>query len=147
MRILVVFDGSDDGLEGLRMVAPLLAQTGTKHEITLAIVAWPPRPSPIWDRAFEREVAADDLHRAMAEVGAIELERLRNVFSGSGSLETAYLEGDPTDEILSLIASSRAELLIVGLTRGQHAHSVSERVLAMVQRSSLPAILAFGAPP
>ncbi|MBV8425488.1 MAG: hypothetical protein JO349_09855, partial [Candidatus Eremiobacteraeota bacterium] len=52
MKLAVVFGGSDDGLAGLRIAAGMLGANGQGHEICVAVIGWPPRRSPIWERAF-----------------------------------------------------------------------------------------------
>ena len=146
MKILVVFDGSDDGLEGLRRSAALLSAGGQKHEITAALVGWPPRRSPIWDKAFDNHPIMDDLHRAMAEVAAKEFERLRSVFEPLGAYQTQYLEGDPPTEIIALIDRFKPDLFIAGLTRGPDFESVTASAFTILRRSSVPAVLTFGNP-
>lgn len=144
MRILAVYDGSDDGYAGLQTVAQLLTALGTSNEFTLAVVGWPPRPSPIWDRAFEQQGVVDDLHRAMAEVAAFELERMRKLFSPLGAIQTEYLEGDPTPEVVALASRVRAELIVAGLTRGQRVRSVTDTLLAILEHTSIPTLVTFG---
>lgn len=144
MRILVAFDGSEDGFEGLRTIADLLRVSGTRHDITLAIVAWPARPSPIWDQAAELQVVADDLHRAVAEVVGMNLTRMQELFSPIGSIRIEYLEGNPVTELLALERRSQAQLMVVGQTRGKRAREVNENALAIIEGSSVRTLLAFG---
>jgi nucleotide-binding universal stress UspA family protein len=144
VRILVAFDGSEDGFEGLRTIADLLRVSGTRHDITLAIVAWPARPSPIWDQAAELQVVADDLHRAVAEVVGMNLTRMQELFSPIGSIRIEYLEGNPVTELLALERRSQAQLMVVGQTRGKRAREVNENALAIIEGSSVRTLLAFG---
>ena len=145
MTILVLFDGSDDGLEGLRTAANLLQTSGPRHEITMALVGWPPRRSPIWERAISRQAVLDDLHRAMAEVAAAEFERLRPILSPLGSLKTEYLEGDAATEILACVDRIKPQLVLIGLTRGVDAESVAATAFDVIRRSRVPTLLAYGA--
>jgi len=142
MKILAVFDGSDDGLAGLRKAASLLR--AQHNEVTAALVGWPPRRSPIWDRAFSKHPIVDDLHRAMAEVAAAEFERLKRVFEPLGTVKTEYLEGDPVSEIVGLIRRLNPDLLLAGLTRGIDAESVTASAFAILRQSAVPAIMTFG---
>lgn len=144
MRILVAFDGSEDGFEGLRSVADLLRSSGTSHDITVAIIAWPERLSPIWDQAAKLQVATDDVHRAVAEVVGTHLARMRELFFPIGPVRVEYLEGDPLTELLALEQRSQAELFIAGLTRGERTREVSEVALTLIERSSVRTLLAFG---
>jgi len=146
MKILAVFDGSDDGLAGLRVAARLLREGGQRHEITAALVGWPPRRSPIWDRAFSKHPILDDLHRAMAEVAAAEFDRLKKVFEPIGNVTVEYLEGDPVSEIVGLIRRSNPELFLAGLTRGIDAESVTASAFAILRQTAVPALLTFGDP-
>ncbi|MGH7683171.1 MAG: universal stress protein [Vulcanimicrobiaceae bacterium] len=144
MKILVLFDGSDDGLEGVRTAATMLQATGERHEMTMALVGWPPRRSPIWERALSSHVVLDDLHRAMAEVAAAEFQRLRAILGPLGSLEAQYLEGDPVTEITTCIDRLKPQLVLVGLTRGIDAESVAATAFNVVRRSKVPILLAYG---
>jgi hypothetical protein len=145
MKILVIFDGSDDGFAGLQAFAKLLGSLGWTKDFTLAIVGWPPRLSPIWDRAFERQGIVDDLHRAMAEVAAKEFDRLRWLFAPFGSITTEYLEGDPVSEIVALVKRTKPGLIVAGVTRGRRAGGMNENVTAFLQHTeSIPTLLAFG---
>jgi nucleotide-binding universal stress UspA family protein len=144
MRVLVAFDGSEDGFEGLRTIADLLRLSGTSYEITLAIVAWPARPSPIWDQAAELQAIDDDLHRAMADVVGMNLTRMGELFSPIGSVRIEYLEGNPVTELLALERRSHAQLMVVGQTRGKRSREVNENVLALIEGSSVRTLLAFG---
>ena len=145
MKIVVVFDGSDDGLEGLKAAAAML-RPGGPHAITAALVGWPPRHSPLWDRAFSKRQILDDLHRAMAEVAATEFERLKKIFEPVGSVQVEYLEGDPPAEIVALIDRLKPELFVAGLTRGANSESVTASAFAILRRTSVPAFLTFGKP-
>src|ERR1700735_3743738 len=104
MRVLVAFDGSDDGFEGLRIAANMMRAAGHRPEVPLVITGCPPRRSPMWERAMELRAVVDDLHRAMAEVAAHELARLHDLFAPVGSVAPYYAEGDPVAEVVALIA-------------------------------------------
>jgi nucleotide-binding universal stress UspA family protein len=144
VRILVAFDGSEDGFEGLRTIADLLGASGALHDLTLAIVAWPERASPIWDQAAELLLVDDDLHRAVAEVVGMNLTRMQELFSPVGSVRIEYLEGNPVNELLALGRRSRAQLMVLGQTRGKRAREVNENILALIERSSVRTLVAFG---
>lgn len=144
MKVVVIFDGSDDGFAGLTRAAEMLKASGAKHEIMAALVGWPPRKSPIWDRAFTNHPILDDLHRAMAEVASAEFTRLKKLFESVGTVTTEYLEGDPVTEIVALVERQKPGLLLAGLTRGQDAESVQATAFAIVRRTSVPAVLTFG---
>jgi hypothetical protein len=144
MKLLVAFDGSDDGFDGLRRVAGMLGAAGESYEIALVMVGWPPHRSPLWDRALERRLLVDDLHRAMAEVAALEFRRLRALFEPLGSILPEYAEGNPVAEIVELVALLEPDLLIAGITRGRGAKHVNATALAIIDQISVPAVLAFG---
>ena len=144
MRILVMFDGSDDGFAGLQRSVEMLKAAGAKHEIMAALVGWPPRKSPIWDRAFGKHPILDDLHRAMAEVASVEFTRLKELFAAVGNVSTEYLEGDPVVELVALIERQKPDLLLGGLTRGDDAESVEAAAFAVVRRTRVPTVLTFG---
>jgi hypothetical protein len=143
MRILVMFDGSEDGYAGLQRSAEMLKPSG-KHEIMCALVGWPPRKSPIWDKAFSKQPILDDLHRAMAEIASTEFKRLKELFASVGNVSTEYLEGDPIVELVALIDRQKPDLLIGGCTRGNDAESVEAVVFGVVRRTSVPTVLTFG---
>lgn len=146
MKLLIIFDGSDDGLAGLRIAADMLRSKGTTNDICTAVVGWPPRRSPIWERAFQQQQIVDDLHRSMAEVAARELERLREVFSPLGTVQSEYLEGEPVGEVVALVDRIKPEMLVAGLTRGEAAASVDAVAFEITKRTSLPVFLAYGKP-
>lgn len=146
MKIVVVFDGSDDGLAGLRVAAGMLRGNGKQNEIRVAVIGWPPRRSPIWDRAFARREILDDLHRSMAEIASQELERLREVFAPVGSVETEYLEGDPITETVALVNRVKPDLLIAGLTRGRDSLTIDASALEIKRQVSVPTFLTYGPP-
>lgn len=144
MRVLVMFDGSDDGFAGLQRMVDMLKASGTKHEIMCALVGWPPRKSPIWDRAFTKQPILDDLHRAMAEVASTEFKRLRELFATVGNVTTEYLEGDPVVELVALVGRQKPDILAGSFTRGNDAESVEATVFAVVRRTTVPTFLTFG---
>jgi hypothetical protein len=144
MRVLVMFDGSDDGFASLQHPVEMLKASGTKHEIMCALVGWPPRKSPIWDRAFNKQPILDDLHRAMAEVASTEFKRLKELFATVGNVTTEYLEGDPIVELVALIDRQKPDVLVGGFTRGNDAESVEAVVFAVVRRTTVPTLLTFG---
>jgi hypothetical protein len=144
MKVLVAFDGSDDGFDGLRMAAGMLSGLGTDHKIALVIVGWPPRHAPIWDRALERNFLVNDLHRAMAEVAAAEFVRLRALFEPLGSILPEYAEGDVVAEVVELAALLEPDLVIAGITRGRNATHANAAALAIVHRIPTPVFIAFG---
>ena len=146
MKLAVVFDGSDDGLAGLRIAADMLRANGQGHEICVAVIGWPPRRSPIWERAFTKREILDDLHRAMAEVASQELQRLRELFSPLGSVKTEYMEGDPIAEVVALVDRMKPDMLLVGLTRGKDAASVDAVAFEITKRTSVPVFLTYGKP-
>lgn len=144
MKVLVIFDGSDDGFAGLQHAHEMLKGYGAKHEIVCALVGWPPRKSPIWDKAFTKQPILDDLHRAMAEVASAEFKRLKGLFAGVGDVKTEYLEGDPVTEMVALIEREKPDLFVGGLTRGDDSESVTATAFAIVRRTHVPAFLTFG---
>jgi hypothetical protein len=144
MKVTVIFDGSDDGFAGLQRAVDLLKNAGGKHEIMASLVGWPPRKSPIWNKAFAKQPILDDLHRAMAEVAATEFKRLKALFETVGDVKTEYLEGDPADEIVALIERQEPDLFVGGLTRGDDADSVISGAFSILRRTSVPAFLTFG---
>ena len=143
MKLLVVFDGSDDGFEGLRFAAGVLAGKGT-HEATLAVFGWPPRVSPLWDKIFSAQVVLDDLHRSMAEIASRELERVKKLFEPLGKAATHYAEGDPIDEMERLIGDLKPDLVLVGLTRGRHREVVLGTVAQVIGKTKVPTFVTFG---
>ena len=146
MKILVTFDGSDDGYDGLRIAADVLRTTKGPHEMMLAIVGWPPRVSPIWDKAFEARILLDDLHRAMAEVAAREMQRLKALFEPIGKVTPHFAEGDPVEEIVALINATKPDMLLGGVTRGRHHELIAEMVDQILERTHVPAFMTYGKP-
>ena len=99
MNIVVAYDGSDDAYAGLKLAAQVLQGGGARHHVTVTVVGWPPRSSPLWDKAFGAHGTFDDLHRAVAQVADVELKRLRELFAPLGEVESHYAEGDPAVQI------------------------------------------------
>jgi len=144
MKVTVIFDGSDDGFAGLQRAVEMLKSAAGRHDIVAALVGWPPRKSPIWDKAFSKHPIVDDLHRAMAEVASTEFKRLKTLFETVGDVKTEYLEGDPVTEIVALIDRQKPDVFVGGLTRGDDAESVISGVFAIIRRTTVPAFLTFG---
>lgn len=146
MKILVGFDGSEDGYDGLRTAAEVLRTTPGPHAFTLVIVGWPPRVSPIWDKAFEARVALDDLHRAMAEVAAREMQRLKTLFEPIGMVTPHFAEGDPVEEIVALINATKPDMFLAGVTRGRHHEVIAAAVDQILAHTGVPAFVTHGKP-
>jgi hypothetical protein len=139
MKVVVIFDGSDDGLVGLQRAAAMMKASGKNPDITASLVGWPPRKSPIWDKAFSKHPIVDDLHRAMAEVAAIEFGRLKQLFADVGGMfKTEYLEGD------AVTNREKPDLFVAGLTRGPDADSVLSGAFAILRQTAVPSFLTFG---
>ena len=147
MNIIVAYDGSDDAFAGLKLAAEVLLERGSGHKITLTVVGWPPRLSPIWDKAFNAHAAFDDLHRAMATVADMEFKRLRSVFEAVGEVETYFGEGVPASEIAALARRKKADLVLVGATRGRHHEAVQSVIEEALQDMPCPTFVAHGPAP
>ena len=143
MHVFIAFDGSDDGYEALRT---LLGQfdRAQPRRVTIAVIAWPIRESPIWEKALAHEVEVDDLHRAMAEVASRETARVRALFAQSSAVETIVAEGDPVEAILGLTTRDPPDIAIVGVTGGRHRRAVLAIVDEFIIRTPHLVVVAHG---
>jgi hypothetical protein len=143
MHVFIAFDGSDDGYDALRT---LLSQfdRDKSPRVTIAVVAWPIRESPIWEKALAREIEVDDLHRAMAEVASRETARVRSLFAKDAAVKTIVAEGDPVEAILRLTTSDPPDMAIVGVTGGRHRHAVLAIVNELIIRTPYLVVVAHG---
>jgi nucleotide-binding universal stress UspA family protein len=147
MNIVVASDGSDDAYAGLKLAAEVLFEKKPPHQITVTVIGWPPRLSPIWEKALSARAAFDDLHRAMALVADAELQRLRLIFEHAGAVESYYGEGDPATEIAALVGRTKADLLVVGVTRSRHSDAVHSVVREALHHVACPVFVAHGPAP
>jgi hypothetical protein len=142
-HVFIAFDGSDDGFEALSLLVGQFDRA-LPRRITIAVIAWPLRQSPIWEKALEHRLEVDDLHRAMAEVAAEATHRVRALFSGHAQVTEVVAEGDPVDQLLSLTAGDPPDFALVGITGGRYRHAVQAVVAEFLARASLPIVLANG---
>ena len=144
MKLIIGFDGSDDGFAGLELMARTLAGGREQHEVTLVLSGWPIHISSLWDKAFERQGLVDDLHRAMAEVADIEFKRLRVVFEPVAKVETRYLEGDVNGKLAALADQVRPDMILLGTSREAHVQAVGAFLRQTMKDLPYPVVIAHG---
>lgn len=145
-HLFIAFDGSDDGFEALSLLVGQFDRA-LPRRVTVAVIAWPLRESPIWEKALAHQLEVDDLHRSMAEVAADATHRLRELFSGHAQVTEVVAEGDPLEQMLKLTAEDRPDLALVGITGGRHRHAVWSVVSEFLARSPVPVVVANGRRP
>jgi hypothetical protein len=143
MHLFIAFDGSDDGYEALRTLLGQFDRDRSRR-VTIAVIAWPIRESPIWEKALAHEIEVDDLHRAMAEVASRETARVRALFAQDAAVRTVVAEGDPIEAILNCTAGDPPDLALVGVTGGRHRHAVLAIVNEVIIRTSYLVVVAHG---
>jgi hypothetical protein len=144
MRIMIVSDGSDDGLDALEKVASLRGGAGDDALVTL-VVGWPPRESPMWEIVGERRIIDDDLHRALAETVASVTQRLRGI-AGKLAREVAsqVQDGDAVEQLVQAVMREQIDVLIAGITgkpSRRHGQDVMNRLL---ERVAIPIVTVYG---
>jgi len=142
-HLFIAFDGSDDGFEALSLLVGQFDRA-LPRRVTVAVIAWPLRESPIWEKALEHRLEVDDLHRAMAEVAADATHRLRELFSERARVIEVVAEGDPLEQMLKLTDEERPDLALVGITGGRHRQAVWAVLSELLARSPVPVIVAHG---
>lgn len=144
MNVLCVSDGSDDGYETVKIPAGLLDwQRVGKVKIVLA--TFPQHESPLWEKAYDLWLGADDLHRAMSIAAQQQLDRFKAVFEPhTASIETEIMAGDPIPDLLQSSKLFGADLILLGLTSGEHAHAVHRVAFEFVSKSPVPVVIACG---
>jgi hypothetical protein len=145
-HLFIAFDGSDDGFEALSLLVGQFDRA-LPRRVTIAVIAWPVRESPIWEKALEHRLEVDDLHRAMAEVAADATHRLRVLFSEHARVVEVVAEGDPLERLLDLTAEDRPDLALVGITGGRYRRAVWAVVSEFLTRSPVPVVVANGRRP
>lgn len=145
MHLFVAFDGSDDGYDALRALVGEFDRTRARS-VTVAVLAWPVRESPIWEKALERRLEFHDLHEAMAEVAHVETGRLRALFPDHATVETVIGEGVPVEAMLSATSAEAPDFVLVGVTGGLHRQAVLEIVGEFVARTPFRVVVANGKP-
>jgi len=143
MHVFIAFDGSDDGYEALRTLLSQFDRDRSRR-VTIAVVAWPIRESPIWEKALAHEIEVDDLHRAMADVASRETARVRALFAPDAPVETIVAEGDPVEAILACTAADPPDIALVGVTGGRHRRAVLAIVDEVIIRTPYLVVVAHG---
>lgn len=144
MRIMMVSDGSEDGLDALERVASLRSGAGTGPIVTF-VVGWPPREGALWRAVYERQLVADDLHRALEETVESVTRRLRSIAGAFARVvESRVQDGDAAEQLVKAIEREQIDLLIAAVTGGpgrRHAQDVIDEVLAHVR---IPVVAVYG---
>jgi len=141
MRMVVTWDGSGHALEALRNVVGLFREQSVEHiEIVLAI--WPPRDIAMWSDIQQQQILSDDLHRAAAEVGADEVQRLEEILRPiTRAISSSTANGHISDIVVATIARTHADFLFV--LAGTHDASgvIQETMRSIVAQSKIPTLI------
>ena len=144
MNVLCVSDGSDDGYDTVKVLAGAFGRK-LVGKIKIVVVTWPERESPLWDKAAELWLAADDLHDAMGIVTQRQLDRLKSAFESHAELiESEITVGDPVHEVLKSAKSIKADLVLLGITSNDHQRKVHQISSEIVSKSPIPVVIAYG---
>lgn len=144
MRIMLASDGSEDGLNALEQVASLRAREG--DAIVTFVVGWPPRSGPLWRDVYERQIIADDLHRALEETVERLSERLRRI---AGALAREVIsrveDGDAAEQLAAAIEREHIDILFAGLTGGPDRRPGQRVMDELMARTRIPIVAIYGA--
>ncbi len=143
MHLFIAFDGSDDGYDALRILLGEFDR-GQPRRVTAAVIAWPIRESPLWEKALAHQIEVDDLHRSMAEVASHEAARLAALFAKNVEVKTVVADGDPVEAILDLTQRDPPDIVLVGITGGRHRHAVVSILNEVMLRMSRVVVVANG---
>lgn len=141
--ILVAVDESEHARHAVQYAAALPLPEQTKFLVAHVVKPYHPYAGlvPTDPEAFQREVEEVRGHRYAAGERLVERMRAPLLATGRGA-ETAVLEGDPTEEILTLAAERGADLIVAGargvsLIQGLLVGSVADRLLKQADRAVL----------
>jgi nucleotide-binding universal stress UspA family protein len=144
MNVLCVSDGSDDGYETVETLAGMLDRQHV-GKVKVVIVTFPQHESPLWEKAYDLWLGADDLHRAMSIVAQKQLDRFNAVFEPHAtSVESEIMAGEPVDEVLQSSKAFGADLILCGITGDERAHVVHRTAAEVVSKSPVPVVIAYG---
>jgi nucleotide-binding universal stress UspA family protein len=144
MNVLCVSDGSDDGYETVKTLAGILDRQQVGR-VKIAIVTFPQHESPLWQKAYDLWLGADDLHRAMSIAAQRQLDRFKALFEPhAASVETEIMAGDPVNEVLQSSKAFGADLILCGITSDERAHAVRQASSEIVSKSPIPVVIAYG---
>jgi nucleotide-binding universal stress UspA family protein len=148
MRIIVYTDGSDDGLVAAQTVTSLIDPRVVKR-ITLIVVTWPERHSPLWDRAHDLQLSAHgDLHAAMAIAARQVIEQLRlHVAGHAETIDEIVAIGEPSEQLLSAIEKLKPAIVFVAMTSGHYRDAVEQRVTELTKQSPSPIVVMHAVAP
>ena len=141
MTILCVGDGSDDGYEMASLFARIIDPRRV-NKIHILLITWPPRNSPLWQKASSKWLEIDDLHEAMEAVTKRELERLRSTFEGHAeSIETTSTDGEPVGVVIEQANLINADLILIAIAGEADVVHTAREVFA---KSPVPVLVARG---
>lgn len=144
MRIMLASDGSEDGLDALELVASLRAPED--NAIVTFVLGWPPRNGPMWRDVYERQFAADDLHRALEETVERLTTRLRRIAGALAQEVTSREEdGDAAEQLAAAVERERIDILVAGLTGGPDRHHGQQVIDQLMLRTGIPIVAIYGA--
>lgn len=144
MRIMLASDGSEDGLNALEQVASLYAPQ--VNAIVTFVVGWPPRSGPLWRAVYERQIIADDLHRALEETVEYLTQRLARIAGRFAREVTSRVEdGDAAEQLAAAIEREHCDILFAGLTGGPDRHHAQHTVDQLMLRTRIPIVAIYGA--
>jgi hypothetical protein len=141
MRILVTWDGSGHALAALASIAAQFRPGSIEH-IEIAIAVWPESEIPRWEDIHERQLVADDLHRAAAEVANEEVSRLLAVVKPlSASVAWRLVSGDLVTNLFQAIEDSRADLLLIVAGTRDTSGIIATHLLQIVRDSPVTTLI------
>jgi hypothetical protein len=144
MRILLVSDGSEDGLDALEIVASLRGEAGPNPVVTF-VVGWPPRDGPLWRAVYERQFVDDDLHRALAETVERVTHRLQRIAGElAREVESRVQDGDAAEQLAAAVTRERIDIVIAGVTGGAGHRPVQKVLEEVMARIGVPLVAVYG---
>lgn len=144
MRILMVSDGSEDGLDALELVATLRGEAGPNTIVTF-VVGWPPRDGALWRAVYDRQFVADDLHRALAETVAHVTQRLRRIAGEfAREVESREEDGDAAGQLVAAVTREQIDVLIAGVTGGPGRTHAQQVLGEFMERVHIPVVAVYG---
>lgn len=146
--IILLTDGSDDGLAAGKTVARLVDPHVVAH-VTLVAVAWPERESALGDKAeVHRLPPGEDLHAAIAIAADHVLKQLRaELLRHTQVIDEITITGEPAEGVLKVISEIDPDIVFVTVTRGARRRNVNAWVVPITEQAHCPLVVMHGTPP
>jgi hypothetical protein len=141
MRMLVSWDGSGHALGALRDVMPLFRERSVELA-EIVLITWPARDIPRWSDIYERQIVADDLHRAAAEVTGEEVQLLEEIIRPIARRVTSSTADGPYVEIMTAaIERTNADLVLLLLGTHDASGVIAQTMQTWAQSASIPTLV------